>query len=283
MANDILTRDIKTDATGFYIYIGKVGEEGRILFSDLIGKISELKDADGDTIKSVEFETDSDVHYNKSPNSGAILFEKWVNGSDDEIMQLIADGTLKIDKIDSLTAGLIEALKTLKVSNGADYIEINPSASLIRFLRAGAANVTLGEVFGNLQSNVRLVSPYFKVTDGPQLSTGLLDMTSNSTTNRISFLKVGSFPQGVLGYLNNSVLIYNYARTTNSTTSNVGFICDNQGRMGINKTPIERLDVNGNVNAVGYKTGYLAGVSGSFTSNDGKTITVTNGLITNIV
>ena len=60
------------------------------------------------------------------------------------------------------------------------------------------------------------------------------------------------------------------------------------GYIGINDdTPSEQLDVNGNIQAVGYvnatggyKDNGTAGVHGSFTDNDGNTITVSGGIIT---
>ena len=55
---------------------------------------------------------------------------------------------------------------------------------------------------------------------------------------------------------------------------NIGFMTD---------TPSEAIDVNGNVKANGFKTGAETGATGSFTTNDGKTVTVTNGIITDIV
>jgi hypothetical protein len=56
------------------------------------------------------------------------------------------------------------------------------------------------------------------------------------------------------------------------------------GNVGIGTTaPSEKLEVSGNIKASGYKTGALTGTSGNFTSNDGKTVTVTNGLITSII
>lgn len=57
------------------------------------------------------------------------------------------------------------------------------------------------------------------------------------------------------------------------------------GNVGIGVvTPSEILDVAGNIKATGYKSSDgSAGATGSFTSSDGKTITVKNGLITGIV
>lgn len=59
------------------------------------------------------------------------------------------------------------------------------------------------------------------------------------------------------------------------------------GRVGIGtsgRDPTDLLEVNGYINAVsGYKANGSAGASGSFTSADGKTVTVTNGIITSIV
>jgi hypothetical protein len=57
------------------------------------------------------------------------------------------------------------------------------------------------------------------------------------------------------------------------------------GNVGIGVTdPTEKLAVNGTVKATGYKSSDgSAGVSGSFTTTDGKTITIKNGLVTSIV
>lgn len=48
-------------------------------------------------------------------------------------------------------------------------------------------------------------------------------------------------------------------------------------------TPTEAIEVVGNVKASGFKTGAATGVSGTFTTADAKTVTVTNGIITSIV
>jgi hypothetical protein len=55
------------------------------------------------------------------------------------------------------------------------------------------------------------------------------------------------------------------------------------GYVGINTDlPSEQLDVAGVVKANGFKVGNMAGVSGTFTTNDGKSITVTDGIVTSI-
>ena len=57
------------------------------------------------------------------------------------------------------------------------------------------------------------------------------------------------------------------------------------GNVGIGiSAPTEKLDVDGNINISGvYKVGGTSGVSGSFTTADSKTVTVTGGIITSIV
>lgn len=57
------------------------------------------------------------------------------------------------------------------------------------------------------------------------------------------------------------------------------------GNVGIGTTaPSEKLDVSGTVKATGYKSSDgSAGVSGSFTTTDGKTITIKDGLVVSIV
>jgi hypothetical protein len=57
------------------------------------------------------------------------------------------------------------------------------------------------------------------------------------------------------------------------------------GNFGIGTTtPGEKLEVTGNIKASGYKSSDgSAGVSGSFTTTDGKTITIKDGLVTAIV
>jgi hypothetical protein len=55
------------------------------------------------------------------------------------------------------------------------------------------------------------------------------------------------------------------------------------GKVGIGKaSPTEKLDVSGNVNAEHYYVNSTPGFNGSFTV-DGVTVTVTNGIITNVV
>jgi hypothetical protein len=59
-----------------------------------------------------------------------------------------------------------------------------------------------------------------------------------------------------------------------------------QGKVGIGTASVgasDTLSVTGTVNATAYSVGGTAGVSGTFTTVDGKTVTVTNGIITSII
>ncbi len=56
------------------------------------------------------------------------------------------------------------------------------------------------------------------------------------------------------------------------------------GKVGIKTaSPGYDFDVNGTTNATAYRVGGTAGASGTFTTADSKTVTVTNGIITSIV
>jgi hypothetical protein len=67
------------------------------------------------------------------------------------------------------------------------------------------------------------------------------------------------------------------------------FNITNAGNVGIGTTtPTETLDVNGAVNATGYKVNGVAGYNGTVTilqpaPNPPKTFTIVNGIITNVV
>lgn len=72
---------------------------------------------------------------------------------------------------------------------------------------------------------------------------------------------------------------------TSTTSRSVRMTINKDGNVGIaNTNPSYKLDVTGEINATtGYRINGTAGASGSFTTADGKTVTVTNGLITAIV
>jgi len=73
-------------------------------------------------------------------------------------------------------------------------------------------------------------------------------------------------------------------RIEGDTDPNLFYADAGNGRIGIGTSaPTEKLDVNGNINATAYKVGTVAGASGTFTTADSKTVTVTNGIITSIV
>lgn len=74
-----------------------------------------------------------------------------------------------------------------------------------------------------------------------------------------------------------------FIHSANQSTSQwIGFSHDaTDGYINVGTGDVK---INANVNAVsGYKINGTPGVSGSFTTSDGKTVTVTNGLITSIV
>lgn len=76
-------------------------------------------------------------------------------------------------------------------------------------------------------------------------------------------------------------------RMEGDTDVNLFFLDASTDRIGIGTaTPAYKLDVNGDINLPGastYRVGGTAGVSGTFTTADAKTVTVTKGIITAIV
>lgn len=76
-------------------------------------------------------------------------------------------------------------------------------------------------------------------------------------------------------------------RVEGDTDANLLFVDASTDRVGVGlNNPAYKFDVNGDINVVGtsaYYIGGTAGVSGTFTSADAKTITVTKGIITSIV
>ncbi len=73
-------------------------------------------------------------------------------------------------------------------------------------------------------------------------------------------------------------------RVEGDTDANLLFADASTDRVGIGTaTPAEKFDVNGTIRATAYNVGGTAGASGTFTTTDLKTVTVTNGIITSIV
>lgn len=74
-------------------------------------------------------------------------------------------------------------------------------------------------------------------------------------------------------------------RVEGDTDSNLLFVDASADKIGIGKNnPAYKLDVTGEINATtGYRVNGTAGATGTFTTADAKTVTVTNGIITSIV
>lgn len=113
---------------------------------------------------------------------------------------------------------------------------------------------------------------------GPAFEFDLMHAGGTNTLGFIGGISDGDFTSSKLMFVT-----YN---TSSPNTSDVT-IMDKNGNwglgLGINDLPTERLDVKGNINSTGYKINGTVGVSGSFTTTDGKTITINNGIVTNIV
>ena len=83
---------------------------------------------------------------------------------------------------------------------------------------------------------------------------------------------------------NTDFIISSYTNTGTPAVTEKLRIKGISGNVGIGTaSPSAKLDVNGNINATAYKVGTVAGASGTFTTADSKTVTVTNGIITSIV
>lgn len=95
-------------------------------------------------------------------------------------------------------------------------------------------------------------------------------------TNNIQFQGSNYYSFGISG---SDVFI------RNDSSGVYGFIQKTSGKIGIGtNAPAYDCDIVGEVNArTGFRVGGTAGVSGSFTTADGKTVTVTKGLITSII
>lgn len=113
---------------------------------------------------------------------------------------------------------------------------------------------------------------------------GVLCMGVYSIAEEITLTTYYPAPYGAyvdLTATNSLVIGSNYAGTETAPTS--GMLVE--GNVGIGTTSAAtKLDVNGTVKATGYATGTETGVAtGTFTTEEGKTVTVTNGIITSII
>ena len=128
----------------------------------------------------------------------------------------------------------------------------------------------------------------------------LMDLNTSNLDNAVSFRFLYNFAvQAVFGYYatgasgagNFFIDLYDDTGTkVNLVTANAKYVYQSffpysTGKTGFNNpSPNYPVDVTGDINSsTGYRVGGTAGVSGSFTTADSKTVTVTGGIITSIL
>lgn len=177
----------------------------------------------------------------------------------------IQEQNANIAKLDSTGVSITNALTV------GDSVDINSPSSSLADLNVGSGGIgTDGDVtLRNTNSLLTLGS-------------------ATATTARIKLFSAGGDANRTFIEMSEGVTSQNGSRTgydslndkwyVNMLTAGVATRAIEIDRATLDISITNDLDVGGV-----YKTGGTSGVSGSFTSNDGKTITVTNGIVTSIV
>ena len=156
-------------------------------------------------------------------------------------------------------------------TGGSINMGVGGSAGCIG-LKPGSTGVTSGLGMGIFWNNINVfgTNDFFFQGNPGSGSTGM--MVYEGYNSVATVFSNYSFAGGTTGYI-----AFAPQRTEKIRISN-------DGKLGINTTaPAYLLDVNGTANATDYRVGGAAGASGTFTTADAKTVTVTNGIITGIV
>jgi hypothetical protein len=172
----------------------------------------------------------------------------------------------------------------LRIDNNGVVVVGGPSATSTQF--GGGYSLVVDSSFSSSdQAAIFVTTPTTSAVSGRAFAIGV---TGDSFATSI-FHSNGAIGVGPGGDSNRDVFLTRSTTntfrigTTYAGTGNGNLIVN--GNVGIGTTtPSEKLDVSGTVKATGYKSSDgSAGVSGSFTTTDGKTITIKNGLVTSIV
>lgn len=115
-------------------------------------------------------------------------------------------------------------------------------------------------------------------------TTSALTISSTDADITVPLVSATTQLRGMLLDSNNATSSYYLLNLRSGATPTSRFYVRNDGRIGIGTTnPVATVDVNGTVNATSYSVDGTSGASGSFTTLDGKTVTVTDGIITSII
>ena len=174
-------------------------------------------------------------------------------------------------QVDSTVTTTVGAIIKGAAAQTADLLQIQDSAANKLMVVSSGGNVGIGSA-----------APYYRleVNGANTQATGITLLSSGSDALNIysSGANTDIYMTARRNYSSNlymGVVGKETALTVQATTGNVGIGTTSPG---------EKLEVSGTVKATGYKSSDgSAGVSGSFTTTDGKTITIKDGLVVSIL
>jgi hypothetical protein len=115
-------------------------------------------------------------------------------------------------------------------------------------------------------------------------TSALTVLSITEDTKTMPLISAGTKSNGMLLDSENTTDLYYILNIRSGAALTSRFYVRADGNVGIGTDdPTTALDVNGTINATSYSTtGGATGATGSFTTTDGKTVTVTNGIIVSI-
>lgn len=244
-----------------------------------------VKNSTGLNVGIMKVDSSNNTHIN-AQNSYNILFTV---GSNDEKFR-IDDNHLYIRRDDArlyFGAGddssiYFDGTNQQYVSGGYHYFTTTGASNFL-YVRDTGVNIIRAEATDNTTSSVASNASY---TNNASLN--LIAHASARTLTRFG-ITLGGWAEllattGLTGNPNGLIIGTENASPILFGTNNLERMrLLSSGELGIGKTPSYKLDVNGTINGTAYRVGGTAGASGTFTTADAKTVTVSNGIITSIV